>query len=154
MSILTVHELSTSDDFQLQITEAENFIGTLEQLVIEVEHEFGEGLYRRKATAPKDSVVITRVHLHDNFAFVLTGDVTVVSEQGSVRIKAPAAFLTKAGTKRMLIAHEESIWYTVHAMPAHLTSTSDINEIENYFACDTLEEYDTYLVESQQRRLL
>lgn len=134
------------EEFRHQVTATENFLGTLEQLSIEVEHDFGFGLYRRKATAPKDSVVISMVHKHDNFAFIMTGDVTIVSENGPIRLKAPQAFLTKAGTKRMIIAHEESVWYTVHALPSHLDAESSIDDIEDYLACDTLAEYDAYLL--------
>lgn len=134
------------EEFRHQVTATENFLGTLEQLSIEVEHDFGSGLYRRKATAPKDSVVISMVHKHDNFAFIMTGDVTIVSENGAVRLKAPQAFLTKAGTKRMIVAHEESVWYTVHALPDNLTDSSSIDDIEDYLACGTLVEYDKYLL--------
>jgi hypothetical protein len=137
------------EDFAGKITASENFIGSLEQLTIEVEHSFGEGLYRRKATAPKDSVIISMVHLHDNFAFIMTGEVTVISEDGPQRIKAPAAFLTKAGTKRMIIAHEESIWYTVHALPAELGEHSKIEDVEDYIACGTLADYDRWLLAEQ-----
>ncbi len=139
-------------EFRQKITESENFLGSLDQLTIEVEHEFGEGLYRRKATAPKASVVISMVHKHDNFAFIMTGEVTVVSEAGPTRIKAPCAFLTKAGTKRMIIAHEESIWYTVHSIPDHLGPHSDIEDVEDYLACGTLADYDLFL-ESQRLKL-
>ena len=134
------------EEFRHQVTVTENFLGALEQLPIEVEHDFGSGLYRRKATAPKDSVVISMVHKHDNFAFIMTGEVTIISESGPIRLKAPQAFLTRAGTKRMIITHEESVWYTVHALPGYLDASSSVDDIEDYLACGTLAEYDAYLL--------
>lgn len=133
--------------FNSEITASEQFLASLPQLTIEVEHEFADGMYRRKATAPAGSIIVSKVHKYDNFAFIVTGDVSIISETGTCRMQAPQAFVTTAGTKRMILAHTDSVWYTVHRLPGHLNEESDAEEIETYFTCDTLEEYDRILLE-------
>jgi hypothetical protein len=45
----------------------------------------------------------------------MKGDISVLTENGIERIKAPYTGITKPGTKRLIYTHEDSIWITVHA---------------------------------------
>jgi len=44
----------------------------------------------------------------------MKGEVTVFSEKGTERIKAPYHGITLAGTQRLLYIHEDCTWVTVH----------------------------------------
>jgi hypothetical protein len=37
-----------------------------------------------------------------------------MTDEGVTRIKAPATWVSKAGTKRLIYVHEETIWSTIH----------------------------------------
>lgn len=132
-------ELSKLDLFQMAIHETEEFMLQQEQIHVAPVHRFAEGLYCRELTMPKDTVWVSRVHLHENFAFILTGSCTVVSELGTKTYYAPCALKTEAGTKRLLRMHEDCTWVTVHAIPKEVGQ--DIDRIEEFLAVDTLEEY-------------
>ena len=133
--------------FKSEMEKTEQFMKTLPQITVDPVHRFAEGLYCRELTMPKDTIWVSRVHKHENFAFILTGSCSVVSESGMELITAPRLIKTQAGTKRLLKIHEESTWVTVHALPLDLGQ--NIDEIEDYYACDTLEEYEQLLLRGQ-----
>ena len=85
---------------------------------------------------PKGMLFISKIHKTTHPYFVLTGDVSVLTENGMVvRIKAPCWNMTKAGTKRVLYCHEETVWATVHA-----TEETDLEIIEENIIAATYEE--------------
>ncbi len=119
-------------------------------------HCFAEGLYCRELTMEAGSMWVSRVHKHDNFAFILEGSCTVISEHGAVDYFAPCRLTTKSGTQRALKIHDgqDCTWVTVHALPAALEGAS-IEQIEDFYACDTLDEYEQHLLtmKDQQKEL-
>ena len=47
--------------------------------------------------------------------FIQKGDISILTDVGIKRIKAPYNGITKPGTKRLIYMHEDTIWITVHA---------------------------------------
>ena len=88
-------------------------------------HSFGDGLYVREIFIPAGMVGTTKIHKKAHPYFILKGKVTVVTEEGSIDIEAPFHGITKAGTKRAIYAHKDTIWVTVHA-----TKETDLDKIE------------------------
>jgi len=93
-----------------------------------LKHTFGTGLYIREITMPKGMLLISKLHKTTHPYFITKGDVSVLTEKGVVRIKAPYSGITHAGTKRVLYMHAETVWTTVHANP---TNTQDLGMIES-----------------------
>lgn len=102
-------------------------------------HSFGDGLYIREITMPKNMLVVSRLHKFTHPYFILKGKVSVMTEDGVQHIQAPFAGMTKAGTKRVLYIHEECVWVTVHSNPENKTKT---DELENDICVDNFEDYD------------
>lgn len=90
-----------------------------------LEHIFADGLYIRKMIAPKGMLNVSKLHKTTHPYFILSGDVSVITEAGVVRIKAPHTGITKAGTKRVVYFHEDTVWITVHP-----TKETDLEKIE------------------------
>ena len=80
-----------------------------------LKHSFADGLYAREIFNPKGELIITKIHKVNHFYFLLKGDMSIMTENGPVRIKAPHYGVTKAGTKRIIYTHEECVFVTVHA---------------------------------------
>jgi hypothetical protein len=100
-----------------------------------LKHSFGDGLYIREITMPKGMLVTSKIHKTTHPYFVVSGDVSVQTDKGIVRIKGPCWGITQAGTKRLLYLHEETVWVTVHA-----TQETDLEKIEEQLiAKDTKE---------------
>jgi len=64
---------------------------------------------------PKGQIVSTGIHKVEHPYFVQKGDVSVLTDEGIKRVKAPYNGITKPGTKRLIYMHEDTIWITVHA---------------------------------------
>mgnify|MGYP003394292821 CR=1 FL=1 len=102
-----------------------------------LEHFFADGLYARKITRPKGSLIVGKIHKYKHFYFLLQGAVTTLTENGVVKMEAPAIVVTPAGTKRVSYAREDVIIVTVHA-----TEKTDIDKIEDEIIASSFEELD------------
>lgn len=91
-----------------------------------LKHGFADGLYIREYTGIKGTIAISKLHKTNHPFFIMVGDVSILTEEGPVRIKAPYYCITKAGTKRILYFHEDTICITVHA-----TNETDLEKIED-----------------------
>ena len=120
----------TKDEYREKIQSFENTISEYPEAkfgddACPLKHTFADGMYIREITMPKEMFIASKIHKTDHPYFVMSGDVSVVTEEGVVRIKAPYWGITKAGTKRALYTHEETVWCTVHA-----TKETDLKLIE------------------------
>ena len=148
MSELPVPALS---EFHQKITDVGHFFLDNPEILLEAPvptHHFAKGLYSRQLTMSAGSYVLTRVHRHDNFAFIVQGDCTVYSEDGENYYSAPCMLKTLAGTQRAISVHNQCTWVTVHSLPPGMDENTDIAEVEHYFACDTYEEYQQLQLET------
>lgn len=121
-------------------------------------HSFADGCYIREIRVPKDSLLVTKIHKVTHPYFVLKGDVSVLTEEGAVRLKAPFSGITPAGTKRVCYIHEDTVWVTVH-----VTKETDLDKIEaeiiakDYDDIDNnkIKEFiDTVIVNNEERKCL
>lgn len=124
-------------------------IRRLEQEILEcvqaempVEHFFATGLYARSLSIPKNCVLTGAIHKHEHINILAKGDITVVTDDGPVRVKAPCVMVSKPGTKRAGFAHEDCVWVTVHACEAKDVETAERLLVTN--------DYDEWLRIEQQ----
>lgn len=87
------------------------------QAVIPAVHYFADGIYGREVTIPANTVVTGMVHKTEHINVVSKGEITVWTEDGMKRLKAPFTFVSRPGTKRAGFTHEETVWTTFHANP-------------------------------------
>lgn len=111
-----------------QIEALEQHLVELPQVEIPVVHRFAAGLYAREITIPVDTVMTGKVHRAEHVSIMLSGDMTVLTEEGMRRITGPHVFISPPGTKRVGYAHAETRWVTVHTNP---DDTTDIELIES-----------------------
>lgn len=79
-----------------------------------LKHWFSDGVYCREISLPAGSVVVGRIHRHEHLNIISKGSCTVYTEFGTEELSAPATFVSKAGTKRIVYTHEDCIWTTIH----------------------------------------
>ena len=100
-----------------------------------LKHHFGDDLYIREMTGLKGMIVVTKLHKTTHPFFVIKGDVSILTENGTERIRAPYWGITQAGTKRIGYFHEDTIWITVHS-----TKETDLKIIEEELIANSYEE--------------
>tara|TARA_B100001113_G_C21019451_1_gene582901 strand:+ start:20 stop:517 length:498 start_codon:yes stop_codon:yes gene_type:complete len=105
-------------------------------------HHFMDGVYIRGMKMFKDQVVIGHIHKHLHMCFLLSGEVTVADEFGNNHYVAPCIIESTPGVKRVLYAHEESMWYNVHKNP---TNIEDLDKLERDIVAISYEEYEEYI---------
>ena len=98
-------------------------------------HKFVDGAYVREIRVPKGTLLTTKIHKICHPYFLLKGDVSVLTETGIVRLKAPYSGITPAGTKRIIYIHEDTVWTTVH-----VTKEKDLDKIEEEVIANSFEE--------------
>lgn len=91
-----------------------------------LEHYFGDGLYIRRIFMPAGFILTSKIHRKTHPYFIMSGEVEVLTEKGMQKIKGPYFGMTQAGTKRVILTHTDTIWFTVHA-----TTEKDLGRIEN-----------------------
>lgn len=77
-------------------------------------HHFSEGVYMREVLLPQGTLAVGRIHRHSCLAMIV-GDVSIMSEQGPMRVQGMRVFLSVPGAKRVAYAHSPTRWVTVHA---------------------------------------
>jgi hypothetical protein len=90
-----------------------------------VKHMFSPGLYLREIFMPKGTRIVGKIHATEHFNIVLTGKCTVITAESVEEIEAPHTFISKAGTQKIVIVHEDCTWQTTH-----VTESTDLEEIE------------------------
>jgi len=106
--------------------------------IFPLKHTFTDGIYIRQMSMKKDSFVIGKIHKHNHVWFLLTGMISVADENDTVDHIAPCYVEAPSGSKRMIYAHEDSIWVNIHANP---TNTQDLEELEELIIAKDYEEF-------------
>lgn len=103
-----------------------------------VTHEFTDGMYTRTIKIPAGMILTGKIHKHDHPNFLMKGKVKVYTEHKGLEIlEAPKIMMSKAGTKRVVVTLEDTVWSTVHANP---TNTKDLDELENNIIASSYEQ--------------
>jgi len=101
-------------------------------------HWFAPGLYGREITMPANMALTTMIHATEHIAFLLSGSMTIYSEDGTFEIEAPHTMITKIGTKRAIYTHSIVVFTTVHANPENET---DIDKLVGKMTFESTENY-------------
>lgn len=100
----------------------------LPQVVITPVHYFSPGVYAREITIPAGTLVTGEIHKYAQLNILSQGDISVLTEDGLVRVQAPFTVVSPPGTKRIALAHTDCVWTTI----LH-TDETDVEKIEDHF---------------------
>lgn len=131
-----VSRIEPAEEMRAQVWAFERLISKAPQVEIPVRHYFSQGVYAREITIPKGTVLTGKIHKLTNLNIMSKGDMSVLTENGVVRVKAPFTIVSPPGTKRIAYAHEETVWTTVHG-----TEETNLEKIEAHFIAQTEAEY-------------
>ena len=98
----------------------------LPQVELPTEHLFAGGMYCRILPRPTGCLIVGKVHKKEHFYMVIKGCVQVTTDEGMQEIRAPKVLISKPGTKRAVLAMEDSICLTVHR--ADSTTVDEVEE--------------------------
>lgn len=116
-----------------------------ELIDVPVEHHFAPGVYMRQMNAKAGTVVVSKMHRTEHMNVLLSGSLTIATENGIEYLQAPAVIKSMPGTKRIGYFHEDTSWMTVHP-----TDSTDLEEIERQVIVPE-EEVDRFLASLQNK---
>jgi len=113
-----------------------------ESKIAPIKHSFADGVYVRQMDMKQGSVVVGAIHKHLHVWFLLTGDITVATEDTTENYIAPCYVVSTPGVKRVILANEDSIFVNIHKNPSN---TQDIDKLEKEIVALNYEEYEEYI---------
>ena len=113
-----------------------------ENKILPIKHFFMDGVYVREMKMYKGTAVIGAIHKHLHMCFLLKGHLTVANEDEVIEYIAPCCIESTPGVKRVLYAHEDSLWYNTHKNPSN---TKDVTRLEKEIVALNYEEYEKYI---------
>jgi len=128
-------------DALMEFVDGENIVKG-DTRVFPLKHTFTDGIYIRQMSMKKDSAVIGKIHKNPHVWFLLSGCLSVASETSSEDYNAPCYVEAPAGSKRVIYAHEDSIWVNVYPNP---TNTRDLKELEEMIIVKNYKEFEEYI---------
>lgn len=119
------------------------FIADLEELMrtagspldIPINHHFSHKVYAREMKLPAGALIVGKIHKFENLNILSHGEVSVLSIDGVMRVKAPYTFVGSPGTKRVIYAHTDVVWTTIHG-----THERCVDKIEEEFIAKSYDE--------------
>jgi len=91
----------------------------------EVYHHFAPGVYLRELVVPAGTVLVGKLHKTQHFLLITRGRIQCKTDDGMTELVAGDIVTTHPGTKRVLLAYEDSVMVTVH-----VTNSTDLAQIE------------------------
>jgi hypothetical protein len=107
----------------------ESFLKPMEQVDCPVTHVFAHHIYSRQCFNPKGTLIVGKIQRFGCLVVLLSGEVSILDENGVRRVIAPAVFPSEPGAKRVVYAHEDSIFMTVHE---NLRDEADLDTLEEF----------------------
>lgn len=129
-------EIIVSPDLRGKVLKLEHAMQAMEQIDIPIKHYFSQGVYAREMTVPKGATVVGKIHKYEQLNILSAGEVSVVTDEGVQRVKAPFTLVAPPGAKRAFYAHEDSVWTVIHG-----TEERDVEKIELQFIAQSELEY-------------
>jgi len=132
-------------DFQSMLVDNADEISVVthqDSLLFPLKHTFADGIYVRQMSMNADTVVVGAIHKHLHVWFLLTGNISVVTEDGLEDYVAPCYVVATPGTKRVIYANEDSIFVNIHKNP---TNSQDIEFLEKEIVAKDFKEYEEYI---------
>ena len=118
---------------------ADIFVGNSDELPLT--HSFSDGIYTREILIRKGMFAIGKIHKSDHAFFLMKGKLLLCTEEGVKEIEAPFYGTASAGTKRVAIALEDTVFVNVHPNPNNI---KEIEKLEDIFVVNSYEEYKNY----------
>lgn len=131
------------------IADTERVLLTYPQVEVPIEHHFSKDVYGREMKLEQGTLIVGKIHRFENLNILSEGEVSVLSIDGVKRVKAPHTFVASPGAKRVIFAHTNVTWTTIHG-----TGERDVDKIEEQFIAKSYEEIEPKIIEAGETKCL
>jgi quercetin dioxygenase-like cupin family protein len=135
-------EIEALQDFIVANNDKEGFYGDGKSIAespeIPIKNSFADQIYVRQMTMKAGHVVVGAIHNHQHVWFLLTGHVSINNNGEVIDYVAPCYTVSEPGSKRVIYAHEDSIFVNIHKNPLNV---KDIKKLEEEIVSISVEEF-------------
>jgi quercetin dioxygenase-like cupin family protein len=110
----------------IPIYRLEQAILSLPQVEIPVTHQFCKGIYARSITIPAGIILTGALHKDECFFVVRSGTILITTDDEPIKAEAGFMAFSKAGSKRLGVALEDTVVTTFHANPDELRTAEEL----------------------------
>jgi hypothetical protein len=109
-----------------------------------VKHFKAPGMIGRQMLIPKGSVIVGKIHKHAHLNQISYGHVRVLTEFGQMEIEGPHTFTSEPGTKRVVVALQDTLWTTFHLNPNDYDpeSETEMQKLEDEIIAKSYDEFE------------
>lgn len=102
----------------------------LPQYEPETKHYFHGGMYCREVWRQAGVLVVGKVHKKEHFYLIVSGTVSITTDEGVQRITGPRLFMCVPGTKRAVYAETDALCMTFHVVDAATVEEAERELVE------------------------
>lgn len=126
----------SQEEMRAKVNAVEAHLRALPQTEIPVKHYYSKGVYAREIFIPAETIITGKIHKYQNLNIMSKGDISVLTDEGVIRVQAPFTIVSPPGTKRIAYTHTDTVWTTIHG-----TDEIDVDKIELEFIAQSDDEY-------------
>jgi hypothetical protein len=108
----------------------QNVISQMPQYEPETKHTFHAGMYCREVWRPAGVVVVGKIHKKEHFYLIVSGTVSITTDEGVKSVTGPHLLCSKPGTKRAVYAETDALCMTFHVVDAKTIEDAEHELVE------------------------
>jgi len=108
----------------------QDVISKMPQYEPETKHTFHAGMYCREVWRPAGVIVVGKIHKKEHFYLIVSGTVSITTDEGVKSITGPHLLCSKPGTKRAVYAETDALCMTFHVVDAKTIEDAEQELVE------------------------
>lgn len=121
-----MNDVITPDVMREKVQALQDALMNFEPYEPETEHVFHGGMYCRKVFRHAGVLVVGKVHKKEHFYLIVSGTVSITTDDGVQMVTGPHLLCSKPGTKRAVYAETDALCMTFHRTDS--TTVEDAEE--------------------------
>ncbi len=123
-------DVATSSPMLDKVKALQVELSKLPQYQPETKHYFHGGMYCREVFRHAGVLVVGAVHKKEHMYLIVSGTVSITTDDGVQTVTGPHLFLSKPGTKRAVFAETDALCMTFHAMEEKSVEEAEAELVE------------------------
>jgi hypothetical protein len=108
----------------------QDVISKMPQYEPETKHTFHAGMYCREVWRPAGVIVVGKIHKKEHFYLIVSGTVSITTDEGVKSVAGPHLLCSKPGTKRAVYAETDALCMTFHVVDAKTIEDAEQELVE------------------------
>lgn len=122
--------LAPAPTMRQKVERLQRAVSALPQYEPETKHYFHGGMYCREVWRHAGVLVVGKVHKKEHFYLIVSGTVSVTTDEGVQRVTGPRLLKCAPGTKRAVFSETDALCMTFHVVDAQTVDDAERELVE------------------------